>query len=673
MINSNRNLLESTQQAMQSTSIIYERINVESCLSNRTGEITVSEDTSFNAAKPYSKAGSKVAVLNFASAVNPCGGVTIGAMAQEECLCRSSSLTPCLKQQYLMKEYYMPHRISQNPMYSDKLIYTKGVMVFKDDNEVPQLMAESEWFNVDVITCAAPNISHMENVNENELSSVFQSRIRSILNAAIKNDADVIILGAFGCGAFKNPPQLVADAFKKVLVEEDYKSYFEKVVFAIKKSKNDNFNVFRNVFAECNESEHEFVKHEEITGATEYVCRKCGVSTSVLSLPEPDCYFNLKEFIGSTLDGKEITADWFEKTVNTNEGILKKLCSYCNSEINAEDKFCMMCGKQVAFDSDSVCIEDNDNTIESNTKTCSNCGAKVRINDNFCLMCGKKINEDNDITEDENDEDDIKQENEFLEFIDDRYKLIRQVGKGASSIVYLAQDIKLERICAVKIIKKDTYANTLAAQESLDEANKLKLLAHISIPQLYDIYDDDEKLCIVMEFIEGKNLSEIIKSIENPLDEYTVVSWSKQLCRVLFYLHTLKPPRIFRDLKPANIILQPNGVIKLIDFGTMKIYDESRAEDTVNLGTKGYAAPEQFGGRGQTDARTDIYGLGMTMFHLITGVNPALPPFEFKPISFYRKDISKGLEKIIMKCIEVDREERYQSAMALLYDLEKLN
>ena len=176
-----------------------------------------------------------------------------------------------------------------------------------------------------------------------------------------------------------------------------------------------------------------------------------------------------------------------------------------------------------------------------------------------------------------------------------------------------------------------------------------------------------------MEFIEGQNLNEIIKSQKNPLDEYTVVSWAKQLCRVLFYLHTLKPPRIFRDLKPANIILQSNGIIKLIDFGTMKNYVESCTEDTVNLGTKGYAAPEQFGGRGQTDARTDIYGLGMTMYHLITGVNPSLPPFEFKSPRYYRKDISVGLERIIMKCIEIERENRYQSAMDLLNDLDKLN
>ena len=894
LINSNSNLLNLTKQAMKSTSIINEKVNIESYSNNKKGVITVCKDTTFNAAKPYSNAEKKVAVLNFASAVNPCGGVTIGAKAQEECLCRSSNLAPCLKQQYLMKEYYMPHRIAQDPMCSDKLIYTEGVTVFKDDSEVPQLMPEDEWFNVDVITCAAPNISHIENVDEDELSNVFISRIKAILNAAIKNNTEVIILGAFGCGAFKNPPQLVAEVFKKVLVDEEYKNYFEEVVFAIKKSSDDNFAIFNNVFADTDsvqsielpngvvltESEDidDFLSEQE---TNKYFGKKfsiLGDSISTLHGFLPDgykafyeneaceksrvsdfsdtwwgkviSYYSGKLISNSSYSGSKVTSeneefpagcsdkriedlsskginpdvviiylgfnDWangvdvrsnsdnlklssccfyfaynqilskikerypnaevlcctlnptymsskssFEfsfaragihieeynncirdsakthdcnlvdlykyglandtidgshpnsdgmKTLatllcseiensdklirdapgkyvennslfkyvplllETEEKSDKKFCLYCNAEINPEDKFCMKCGKQVVTESDSIDVGDNDNVVEENSTICSNCGTKINVNDKFCLMCGKKVIADNDLDNNEKAEDDSKQEdNEFTEIIGDRYKLIRQVGKGASSIVYLAQDIKLERICAVKMIKKDTYANTIAAQESLDEANKMKLLAHISIPQLYDIYDDDEKLCIVLEFIEGKNLSEIIKSLNKPLDEYTVVSWAKQLCRVLFYLHTLKPPRIFRDLKPANIILQPNGVIKLIDFGTMKNYDESRAEDTVNLGTKGYAAPEQFGGRGQTDARTDIYGLGMTMYHLITGISPALPPFEFRPIRYYRKDISKGLENIVMKCIKVEREERYQSAMDLLNDLEKIN
>lgn len=309
--------------------------------------------------------------------------------------------------------------------------------------------------------------------------------------------------------------------------------------------------------------------------------------------------------------------------------------------------------------------------IKEQKKFCHICGAQLETSDKFCMQCGTKVITANQIS-------DIKEENnpeevsETEAIIDNRYSLIRQIGKGASSVVYLAQDTKINRVCAVKMVKKTTYANTVAAQESLDEANKLKLLAHISIPQLYDIIDEDDSLSIVMEFLSGKNLAEIIKDSSAPLEEETLVNWSKQLCNVLYYLHTLNPPRIYRDLKPNNIILQPNGIIKLVDFGTMKNYDESCSEDTVHLGTKGYAAPEQFGGRGQTDVRTDIYGFGMTLYHLATGVNPTITPFEFKSISYYRSDISKGLESIIIKCIEVERENRYQSVSEVLKDLMSL-
>jgi len=678
IINTNEKLLATTKAAVKNTNLFTPL--VDNMLRNenlKKAVVTVIEDTSFHAAKRLVKQGYKVAVLNFASAVNPGGGVTAGAMAQEECLCRSSNLLPCLKQRKLMQDYYMPNRIANNPVYSDKLIYSKGVTVFKTDDTVPVLMSENEWFKVDVITCAAPNLRNVQKFNEDGLYEIFTSRIHSILDHAYLQGVDSVVLGAFGCGAFKNPPEIVAKAFKSE-IESEFSNVFKNIIFAIKKSSNNNFDVFYNTFNEdknkeqkneqykcpncntqlnkndkfclkcgaktnfellkpCNNDEHCFVKHKELTGVTEYKCSKCGQKVCTDTL-----VFNasLKEYIGSTLDEKTITEEWFEGSAESN--IKLNETEATESDIKEEP-------------------------LE--TLVCSKCGNALNPNDRFCMKCGTKT----DFEKDDDSKKDSSVNNEDVpEIIDNRYELIRQTGKGASSIVYLAQDKKLDRICAVKIVNKNTYANKIAAQESLNEANKMKLLAHISIPQLYDIFDDDDRLCIVMEFIEGKTLNEIIKSMTRPLDEYTIIQWSKQLCRVLFYLHTLKPPRIFRDLKPANIILQPNGVIKLIDFGTMKNYDDSRSEDTVNLGTKGYAAPEQFGGRGATDARTDIYGLGMTMYHLITGVNPSLPPFEFKPIRYYRKDVSKGLEDIVMKCIAIEREERYQSAIHILKDLERL-
>lgn len=684
IINTNEKLLATTKAAVKNTNLFTPL--VDNMLRNenlKKAVVTVIEDTSFHAAQRLVKQGYKVAVLNFASAVNPGGGVIAGAMAQEECLCRSSNLLPCLKQKKLMQDYYMPNRIANNPIYSDNLIYSEGITVFKTDDTVPVLMPENEWFKVDVITCAAPNLRNEQNFNEDKLYEIFISRIHAILDRAYLQGVDSVVLGAFGCGAFKNPPEIVSKAFKSE-IESEFGKVFKNIIFAIKKSSNNNFDVFYETFNEnknkenentenqyicpncntqlkkndkfclkcgtktnfglllpCNNDEHCFVKHKELTGVTEYKCSKCGQIIVVHALPKPDCYNEIRNYIGSKLDGETITENWFEKPAKVSTDISSDL-----ETMTSESK-----------------------TKESKKLVCSKCGNVLNPNDRFCMKCGTKTVFEKDCDAEKDSPDNNE---DVPEIIDNRYELIRQTGKGASSVVYLAQDKKLDRICAVKIVNKNTYANKIAAQESLNEANKMKLLAHISIPQLYDIFDDEDRLCIVMEFIEGKTLNEIIKSMTRPLDEYTIIQWSKQLCRVLFYLHTLKPPRIFRDLKPANIILQPNGVIKLIDFGTMKNYDDSRSEDTVNLGTKGYAAPEQFGGRGATDARTDIYGLGMTMYHLITGVNPSLPPFEFKPIRYYRKDVSKGLEDIVMKCIAIEREERYQSAIHILKDLERL-
>ena len=147
----------------------------------------------------------------------------------------------------------------------------------------------------------------------------------------------------------------------------------------------------------------------------------------------------------------------------------------------------------------------------------------------------------------------------------------------------------------------------------------------------------------------------------------TVIEWAEELCGVLDYLHMQNPPIIYRDMKPANIMLQPNGNIKLIDFGIAREYKEHNLEDTVSLGTKGYAAPEQFGGKGQTDQRTDIYCLGVTLYHLVTGKNPCEPPYEIYPIRYWNPNLSSGLESIILKCTRINPEERYQSCAELLY------
>lgn len=228
-------------------------------------DILICEDTTFHcAAKLIACAGNdstdagaqekapRTAVLNFANAYHPGGGVTNGAMAQEECLCRSSNLYSALTLPYLLRNYYKWNSRNTGDMGTDAVIWSPGVTVFKTDDPVPVEMKREDWFQVDVLTCAAPyydkNKKHP--VTPEKLRDVFYHRIRNILEVAIANDTDILVLGAFGCGAFNNPPELVADVFRELLIDKGYYRFFRKIAFAIKKnnSANTNLEAFRKAF-----------------------------------------------------------------------------------------------------------------------------------------------------------------------------------------------------------------------------------------------------------------------------------------------------------------------------------------------------------------------------------------------------------------------------------------
>lgn len=255
-----------------------------------------------------------------------------------------------------------------------------------------------------------------------------------------------------------------------------------------------------------------------------------------------------------------------------------------------------------------------------------------------------------------------------------KYEILKSIGKGGMSKVYLAMDQNLNKQWAVKEIekKKNDKNNEVMIQSAIAEANLIKKLDHPSLPRIVDILNKEDVIYIVMDYIEGEPLSKILTK-QGPQSQELVIQWAKELCKVLDYLHTQNPPIIYRDMKPANIMLQPNGNIKLIDFGIAREYKEENLMDTVSLGTKGYAAPEQFGGRGQTDARTDVYCLGVTLYHLVTGHNPCEPPYDLYPIRYWNPQLSSGLESIIQKCTQLNPEERYQSCAELLFALERYN
>ncbi|RNC99812.1 serine/threonine protein kinase [Lysinibacillus halotolerans] len=256
--------------------------------------------------------------------------------------------------------------------------------------------------------------------------------------------------------------------------------------------------------------------------------------------------------------------------------------------------------------------------------------------------------------------------------IDNKYEILRMIGQGGMSKVYLAMDSRLNKQWAIKEISRinKNGFSEVNLKAALDEADMMKRLDHPALPRIVDIIQEKDVIYVVMDYIEGEPLSKLLEN-GNAQPQEQVIEWAKQLCNVLDYLHTCNPPIIYRDMKPGNIMLKPDGQLKLIDFGIAREYKENKVGDTVNLGTRGYAAPEQFGSHGQTDARTDIYCLGMTLYHLVTGRSPAEEPYGGVPIRELNPILSSGLEKIILKCTEANPNDRYQSCAELLYDLER--
>lgn len=254
--------------------------------------------------------------------------------------------------------------------------------------------------------------------------------------------------------------------------------------------------------------------------------------------------------------------------------------------------------------------------------------------------------------------------------IDGKYEILKQIGMGGMSTVYLAMDQHLNKQWAVKEIRlrADDRESRVIIQSLIAEANLMKKLDHPALPRIVDIIDSRDTIYVIMDYIEGEPLSRILER-EGPQPEEDVLEWARQLCDVLSYLHTRKPPVIYRDMKPGNIMIRPDGNIRLIDFGIAREYKEGKTSDTVALGTKGYAAPEQFGGQGQTDARTDIYSLGVTLYQALTGQTPSEPPYEFYPIRYWDSSLSGGLEKIIAKCVKPNPQDRYQTCAQLYYAL----
>lgn len=254
------------------------------------------------------------------------------------------------------------------------------------------------------------------------------------------------------------------------------------------------------------------------------------------------------------------------------------------------------------------------------------------------------------------------------QIFDSKYEILKTLGSGGMGTVYLAQNIKLGTLWAIKEVNKKLGDRV----DLLAEPNLLKKLAHPSLPRIFDIIEDENYMYIIMDYIEGIPLDKELEKRKS-FPEKQVIEWAKQICDALKYLHTMKPhPIIYRDMKPSNLIITPSGEVKIIDFGIAREYKQASTADTTYIGTRGYAAPEQYG-TSQTDDRTDIYSLGVTLYHMLTGKSPNDPPYEIKPVREINSKLSRGIEHIITKCIRQDPTQRYQSVDKLLKDIQDIN
>lgn len=258
-----------------------------------------------------------------------------------------------------------------------------------------------------------------------------------------------------------------------------------------------------------------------------------------------------------------------------------------------------------------------------------------------------------------------------------RYEIIDVLGKGGMGAVYRVRDRRRKNaVLAVKELRTDKLSPEKAREAvSLfqSEARILVRLSHPNIPKVHDYFSLRGSHYIVMEFIPGRTLEEILSARKGkPVDERLALAWALQICRALHFLSVQKPrPVVFRDLKPSNIMIAGDGRVKLIDFGIARFFKPDKQEDTYVYGTPGYAAPEQYGS-GQTDVRSDIYALGATLHHCLTGRSPSEAGWEFVDPRRINPKISRETAAVVNKAVARDMGKRFQSAMDMKQAIQKV-
>jgi serine/threonine protein kinase, bacterial len=250
-----------------------------------------------------------------------------------------------------------------------------------------------------------------------------------------------------------------------------------------------------------------------------------------------------------------------------------------------------------------------------------------------------------------------------------RYVIEEKLGQGGMGAVYRARDMRLSTArWAVKEMSQSAITSPLERRQARDaflqEAELLAGLSHANLPRVVDHFEQDGKAYLVMEMVPGESLLAVARREGLPLPAPRVLEWARQICEVLDYLHSHTPPIIFRDLKPANVMLTPRGEVKLIDFGIARLFKPGKERDTQAFGTMGYSAPEQYG-RGQTDARSDVYALGVLLHQLLTGYDPTATPFRLPPAAQVNQSVPQHISDALARATDAAPERRFATVREL--------
>lgn len=342
-------------------------------------------------------------------------------------------------------------------------------------------------------------------------------------------------------------------------------------------------------------------------------------------------------------------------------------CPNCGYQNLAGEKYCSECGASLTVARGGV----------AQAIKCRRCGMDSPPGKKFCSQCGESLPGQGTTnpqvrppSPDPLPVTDPPSTNKLLDpdtLLQGRYRIAKLIGQGGMGAIYLAKDTRFSnKQCVIKEMLDyftDPEMRQRATQNFHREADLLSRLRHEGIPEVYDRFTEGNRHYLVMQYIDGIDLEQMMLDKDGHFEERDVLGWSMQICDLLSYLHHQKPPIIYRDMKPANLILSRKTRVYMVDFGIARHFNP--VSKGTMIGTQGYAPPEQY--RGQEEPRSDIYALGATMHHLLTGRDPQTePPFSFPAVRQLNPRVSAATEKIISKALQNDPDKRFATAEDML-------